>query len=350
MSKNENKLKISICVVALNEEKHLPLLLQNIKDQQYPHELTEIILIDSGSSDRTKEIMLNFSNEDRGFYSVRVLDNEKGTQAAGWNKAIQNASGDVIARIDAHAVIPPEFSVLAMALIDKGEDVVGGKRICITDRTDDWGKVLLAVENSLFGSGFNISRRSETARYVKSLFHGVYRRSVFERAGFFNECLLRTEDNEMHYRIREAGYKLLYDPKISSCQYIRDSFSKMLKQKFDNGFWIGATLGVCPGCISAYHLVPLAFVTGITISTGLALYHHYHLSILIWTAYFLFAISSTIAARHRDSGGILYCIMPLLFPILHIGYGLGTLIGIFNIPRIRKMNAKQARHASFRRL
>ena len=51
-----NKLKMSICVVALNEEDFLPNLLQNIKDQQYPHSLTEVVLVDSGSEDTTKAV------------------------------------------------------------------------------------------------------------------------------------------------------------------------------------------------------------------------------------------------------------------------------------------------------
>ena len=77
------QLKLSICVVALNEEKFLPRLLENLRDQTYPHQLTEVVLVDSGSSDGTKAIMQAFQREDNGFFSVQVLDNPKRAQAAG---------------------------------------------------------------------------------------------------------------------------------------------------------------------------------------------------------------------------------------------------------------------------
>ncbi len=83
------------------------------------------------------------------------------------------------------------------------------------------------------------------------------------RSVFFSENLLRTEDNEMHYRIREVGFKLCYDPRIVSYQYARSSFSKMLKQKYANGYWIGLTLKICPKCISLYHLIPFLFVSAV---------------------------------------------------------------------------------------
>jgi len=69
----------------------------------------------------------------------------------------------------------------------------------------------------------------------------MYKREVLEKVGFFNEKLLRTEDNEFHYRIRKAGYKLCYDDDIISYQHTRNSLSKMIKQKKANGMWIGLT-------------------------------------------------------------------------------------------------------------
>ena len=106
--------------------------------------------------------------------------------------------------------------------------------------------MLLQVENSLFGSSINSSRRSEEKAYVKTMFHAAYRREVLDKVGLFNEQLLRTEDNEFHYRIREAGYKLCYDPSFGSYQYARSDFKRMVKQKYGNGYWIGLTLKVCP--------------------------------------------------------------------------------------------------------
>ena len=82
-----------------------------------------------------------------------------------------------------------------------------------------------------------------------------------------NEALARTEDNEIHYRMRKAGFKLRFCPDIISYQHTRSSLPKMLKQKYANGYWIGKTSKVCPGCLSIYHFVPWAFVMAIIVTT-----------------------------------------------------------------------------------
>lgn len=326
------KLKLSICVVALNEDNFLPNLLQNIRDQQYPHRLTEVILVDSGSEDTTKSIMEAFKEESNGFYSVQVLNNPKRIQAAGWNIAISNATGDVISRIDAHTMLPKEFSRRVMKLIESGEDVVGGIRPCIIENDTPWGKTLLSTENSLFGSNVNRSRRSSKKKYVKTMFHASYRREVFDKTGLFNEKLIRTEDNEMHYRIREAGYKLCYNPEIVSYQFARSSLKQMIKQKYGNGYWIGLTLGVCPRCISIYHLVPTAFVLGIIITGIMAVAGIWHLAGLMWSLYFFFCMVNTLISISRERILPHKLCMPFIFFVLHVSYGLGTIVGLVSLP------------------
>lgn len=320
--------KLSIGIIAYNEEAFLPSLLDDMKAQKYPHELIEIVLIDSCSTDGTKAVMEKFQKENQDFYNIQVLDNPKKIQAAGWNVAIQNFTGDVLARIDAHTKVTPEYSLNVMKDITEGEMVVGGVRPAIIEKDTSWANVLLQVENSLFGSSINSSRRSEEKAYVKTMFHAAYRREVLDKVGLFNEKLLRTEDNEFHYRIREAGYKLCYDPSIVSYQYARSDFKRMVKQKYGNGYWIGLTLKVCPGCISLYHLVPFAFVVAIVLTTILSLFGVWQLSALMWGLYGLFAITNTILSGIQNGFYLQHLIMPVLFFILHVSYGIGTSVGI----------------------
>lgn len=320
--------KLSIGILAYNEESFLPKLLSDMKDQKYPHNLIEILLIDSCSTDRTKEIMNDFKAENKDFYSVQVLDNPKKSQAAGWNVAIKNFTGDVLARIDAHTKVSSEYSEKVMENIQNGEMVVGGIRPCVIEKESSWAKVLLQVENSLFGSSINKSRRSHEKTYVKTMFHAAYRREVIDKAGLFNENLIRTEDNEFHYRIREAGYKLCYDPSIVSYQYSRNSFSRMLKQKYGNGYWIGITLKVCPKCISLYHLVPALFVLAIVFTTILIPLGAWQLSAFMWILYLFFAVLNTIISANNSGFYIQSLIMPFMFLILHIAYGIGTIKGL----------------------
>ena len=327
-------LKLSICIIAYNEENFLPRLLEDIKSQEYPHEYTEVVLIDGMSQDKTKAIMEAFKAEDNGFYNVQVLDNPKRIQAAGWNVAVDNFTGDVLSRIDAHTHIPSDFSRKVMADIEQGENVVGGKRPCLVESDSKWAKMLLSTENALFGSSINSSRRSETKTYINTMFHASYRREVFEKVGHFNEKLIRTEDNEMHYRIREAGYKLLYDPEIVSYQYARSSLKRMIKQKFGNGYWIGQTVKVCPRCLSLYHFVPLAFVLAIIVTSVIAVFGFPWLSLIMWGLYGLFAFVSMIIAMINDGFSFAMLLMPAIFLVLHVSYGIGTLCGLLNFKRL----------------
>ena len=101
---------VSVCVVAYNEEKVLGNLLNDIKEQDYEHSKIEVVLIDSMSTDHTKDIMRDFQQQmSDDFKKIQVLENLKKKQASGWNVAIRNFSGDVMIRVDAHASIPPEF-------------------------------------------------------------------------------------------------------------------------------------------------------------------------------------------------------------------------------------------------
>lgn len=324
---------VSLCVIALNEEKFLPNLLNDLLGQTYPHDRTQIVLVDACSSDATKTIMNAFAQEHKHEYlGIVVADNPKRTQASGWNVAISHACADVIIRIDAHTHIPAEFAEKNMENLRSGEYVSGGIRPCVIENKTAWGNILLETENSLFGSSINISRRSMQKQYVKTMFHAAYRREVFEKVGGFNENLLRTEDNEMHYRIRQAGYKLCYDPQIVSYQYARSSLKRMIKQKYGNGYWIGLTLGVCPGCISLFHLVPFAFVMAIIFTTILAVCGWGFLSAMMWCAYGAFTLLGTVATIiNRKANGFIW-IMPLLFLILHVSYGVGTFVGLVEMP------------------
>jgi len=74
------------------------------------------------------------------------------------------------------------------------------------------------VEENMFGSSIANYRNSSEDRYVSSIFHGMYKREVFQKVGLVNEQLGRTEDNDIHYRIREHGYKIRYSPSILSYQ------------------------------------------------------------------------------------------------------------------------------------
>ena len=348
---------ITVCVIAYNEEKTLEKLLDQICCQDYDHSKMEIVLVNSNSTDSTEDIMNRFAkgNDKSGFYRVQILQNKKKTLPCGWNVALKSYSGDAILKIDAHATIPKDFVRKNVETLEQGENIVGGFRPNIIDESTPWKETLLLAENSMFGSSIAPYRRKQGKTYVKSMFHATYRREVFDKIGVFNENLGRTEDNEIHFRMREAGYKLCFVPEIISYQHIRSSFIKMIKQKYANGYWIGLTSGICPKCLSLYHFIPFAFVLAIIITTVFSItleiadcriaglnwlaITSYGITLLMWIAYWLLALCMSVVAiigKKKEQRNITNIALPLLFFVLHISYGIGTLIGMIRMPIWRK--------------
>ncbi|MDD6788502.1 MAG: glycosyltransferase family 2 protein [Lachnospira sp.] len=354
---------VTFAVIAYNEEKTLPRLLGQIAAQDYPHERMEVLLVDSASDDGTKKVMKDFAGQEgKSFASVRVLDNPGRTLPCGWNVILREAAGEAIVRVDAHAEIPADFVSENAAVLAEGEDVVGGRRPCITDEDTPWKNTLLMAESSMFGASFANYRRggkksgsaSGTEKlYVNSVFHGMYRKKVFDRVGPYNETLRRTEDNEMHWRIRRAGFRIRFAPQIVSREHIRGSLKAMLSQKAANGYWIALTCAVCPQCLSAFYFVPLIFTilailgTGISAvsaaagSTGTFARTVQVLTGLLFALYLSVAVLMSMSAGVKSRGRKLYFwMLPVLFFLLHVSYGLGTLAGFICLPFRRKTLVK----------
>ena len=336
--------KFSFITIAYNEEIHINNLLTDLKNQDYPHNDIEVILVDSNSTDSTKIIMNDFLNNN-DFLSCVVLDNPKKVLACGWNVALSQASGDVIVKIDAHGRIDFDFLTNVAKEIDNGEDIVGGQRITVFDGEDAWSKILAHAECSVFGSGIASYRRKSPKKYVKTLGHAAYRKKVFDTVGNFNESFVRTEDNEIHYRMRKAGFKFCQCPNIYSYLHARSSLKSMLKQKRGNGWWIGITFPKCPKCLSLYNFVPLAFVMSVFLSLAIGVITgFYGLLITVIAAYFVAAVAATIVEIKKEKDKSLYlglCLLPILFFLMHFYYGIFTLFGLLYSPFFKTNKEKK---------
>ena len=321
---------VSLGIIAFNEESYLPALLQDILCQSFPLSQIDLVLIDSMSDDTTRSIMESFLHEHScKFNNIRVFENKGRWLPNGWNVFLDNLIGDILIKVDAHSHIPNDFVCKMVGCIVYGHyDVVGGKRPTILKDNTSWAATLLEAENALFGSGLAVFRTSDKARYVKSVFHGAYRKEVFEKVGGFNEKLRRTEDNEIHWRIRKNGFKIWYDPSIVSYQYARPTLGKMVKQKYLNGFWIGKTVWTCPFCFSIYHFVPLAFVLTLLCSAIISYWSLIPL-LVICSLYGLFDLVNMTMSMIKNKSPLMVVLI-FVFPMLHLAYGLGTLLGILS--------------------
>lgn len=336
---------VSLCMIAYNESDAVDGLFRDIQLQDYPHHLMEVVFVDSMSTDDTRDKMERFKNIGYGFRNVSVVQCAKRNQAFSWNAALMTAKGDVIIRVDAHARIPRNFVSRNVYNLRQGENVVGGGRPNITSGVSPWKLTLLAAEDSLFGSSVASYRRPPTQKeYLDSLFHAAYRREVIQKVGGFNENLGRTEDNEFHYRIRMAGYKLCCCPDIISYQHSRNDLRGMIRQKYSNGRWIGLTLSECPGCLSYFHFAPFAFVMMIILCSIFAAFGFPILLYTLLIIYGMFDVVNSVGCFTMKNLQPQFVFLPIIFPLLHISYGIGTIVGLIQIPfwqkKIKKSSAK----------
>ena len=318
---------VSVIVGLLNEEKFLPRLIEDFKKQTYDHDEIELIFIDGMSKDSSWKILEDFKNSNHDFYDVVLLKNPKVILSAGMNVGIKAARGECILKVDCHSHITDNFIENNVKIIEEGEDVCGGPRPNIIENADNFSKTLLLVEENMFGSGIADYRKKTTKKYVSSVFQGMYKKSIFDKIGLLDEKVGRVEDNELHYRIRKNGYNIRYSNDILSYQYTRPTLKRMLKQKYSNGYWIGKVSHVYPKAFSIFHFVPLAFVLAIIFSLCMIPITSIFI-VLLSSIYFLFTILITIMIIINNKFNITILLMPIILFLIHVYYGVGTLVGL----------------------
>lgn len=318
-------MKVSIIITARNEEKYLPMLFEDILNQTFPLQNIEVVLMDSNSTDNTRLVMEEFKKNNETL-SVQIVTNERQIQAAGFNEGVKHATGDVVLKIDAHSRIPADFVQKNVDEILAGAYVCGGNRPTIVDSADDFSKTLHIVEESALGSSIANYRKSDVKRKVNSIFHGMYRKEVFDKVGLADERLLRTEDNEFHYRVRKAGYDIIFNPEIESYQYIRPTFTKMIQQKFANGYWIGLTSHVCRDCLSLFHFGPGVFVATLLVLMMLTLVSFVPLLTVVFL-YLLAVLGLSIFEISKQKFNPTLLLIPFIMIAIHFAYGVGTIKG-----------------------
>ncbi|MFA5240018.1 MAG: glycosyltransferase family 2 protein [Phycisphaerae bacterium] len=326
---------VSILLVVRNGKDYLQDCIDSLIYQDYPREKMEFLFIDGCSEDGTYALLeqkvAELKQQD---YQARIFVNEKKILASGWNLGIREAHGDYVCRIDAHSRIPQNFVRKNVACIAKGEKIVGGMRITEFPK-DKSSYLLFLAEKSKFGSGIANYRHKQKAGYVDTIAHAVYSREVFIKVGGYNECLIRNQDMEIHYRMKKAGFKFFYDPTIKSYHLARNKFSELLKQKYGNGKWIALTLMFQPKCFAVRHYVPFIFTFSLIMSLLIGLLGNWMFLKLLSSAYLVGAFIFTFKALlDKNSKGVrLFCfLLPIIFLSMHLTYGLGTIVGFMQMP------------------
>jgi hypothetical protein len=261
-----------------------------------------------------------------------VLENQGRTLPCGWNIAISNASLPFLLRLDAHSRLPSDFLNHCATALATGHFVAGG--IVTTVSNSNISRLARVAEMSRFCGSAATFRRPVSAGIVDTLAYAAYHRSVFAAVGLFDERLTRNQDNEMHFRMRKAGYQFYMDPAIRSQYRMRSTFKAVLKQKFSNGYWGPLAMSVAPGCMAFRHLAPAALVMGLVALALIGTLAGAWWPLLIYAVLYCGAGLRATHADYREGRLTLFdaLIAPLASLPIHIVYGIGTIAGAISVP------------------
>ncbi len=318
---------VSILIPVHNEEAYIDRCLQAVLTQDYPADLMEVWIADGLSADGTREIIADYMNQ---YSNIFLVDNPGRIVPTGLNLLIPKAKGDIIIRVDGHCVIAPDYvSNCVRHLQQDGVDGVGGPMRSIGE--DLISQVTALAMSSKFGVG-NSSFRTESGvtKLTDTVPFPAYTHAIIEKVGLYDEELVRNQDDEYNYRIREAGGKILLADDIRSIYYSRGSLKKLWKQYFQYGFWKVRVWQKHPHQMSLRQFIPLVFVLALILTLLLSFLVPWGWMVLVvlLAAYLLANLSASIMTA-SDQGCKKISLLPLAFAIIHLSYGLGFLVGLF---------------------
>jgi len=324
---------VSVVIPCWNEAGFVADFLDSVLGGSYPADRMEILLVDGMSDDGTRDVVCAYAQRHP---HLRLLDNPGRSKPVALNLGIRAARGDVIIRLDVHAVYPPDYIAdCVRGLVEHPDaDNVGGVRRSAPRTGGLLGRAIALSTTDAFGAGNSKYRvGAREPQWVDTVFGGCYRREVFDRIGLFDEALTRAQDREFNHRLRQAGGRILLLPEITCTYYARSDYRSFCSWIFEAGYWpFRASRSVGRWIGSWRNVVPLGFV--LATAGGLAL-SPFSPAVRRLTAGMLGVYgaatvyySARVARRSRDP--LLLAGMPVVFVTTHVVYGAGSVWGILD--------------------
>lgn len=318
---------VTLLVPMRNEEVYISRLLTSIQKQNYPVNNFEVLFFDGLSSDHTYSIVENFLV---GFPIGNLYTNPKKTQACAWNLGLRLAKGDIIGIVSAHCELAPDYiSNLVETIQRTGAELVGGPTHAEAKGIIA-GTIALAL-NSPFGVGNAKFHYTNKEIEVDTVFMGACLRSVYKRIGGFDEEMVRNQDDEFSYRLRENGGKIICNPAIRSRYFNQSTLMGLWKQYYQYGFYKVRVLQKHPRQMSLRQFIPPAFVSALLVSLLLTLFAPWGwMAFLMVGGSYLVANLAASLITAGKKGWRHFSLLPLTYAILHLSYGLGFLVGLIH--------------------
>ncbi|MGN6617750.1 MAG: glycosyltransferase family 2 protein [Ilyomonas sp.] len=329
-----NKPLVSVIIPVYNEINYIESMVNSVLNQDQKNYFLELLVVDGGSTDGTREKIIQLQQKHP---HIQFLNNEKRIAPSAFNKGIEYANGDYIAILGAHSNYDSNYLDTCLAELNKNNCIACSGKVEVAKDDKDLQSVLI---HCMLTSKFGVSSGSyRTAKegVGEQCPYPVFKRSVFNEVGLYNETLIRNQDNDMNYRIRKKGYKLYYTHRVNAYYYPKQKIKDLLNYAIRTGEANATSLKINPESMSARHLIPFLFCSFV-IASLLTIFA----SLLFFTSFTQIVVvsSSAILLLHLLIGfteairslsktkQLIILVLPFLFFFFHFCYGWGTLKGL----------------------
>ena len=327
--------RVSVIVPCYNEERFIGQTLENLITQ-YPSQAYEIIVVDGMSDDSTRDVVEQFQNSHPESLIRLVLNPDRNIPKS-LNLGIEHATGEVIARMDAHAFPSTGYIRRCVEVLSNGEAEVVGMP-CLVQASGDTATargIALAVSHP-FGIGdarYRLTGDRDRQEAVDTVAFACFSKSLWQMLGGYDETLLTNEDYDFNYRARLQGLRVILD-RSEHCNYFaRESVSKLSTQYRRYGKWKARMIRRHPRSIRIRHLVAPCFVVSIILLAAIGLWKTEAWFVLAAELVVYLVLATVFAmqatSKARETTSVLF-VLPLIFLVTHLSWGASFLLGLFS--------------------
>jgi len=194
--------------------------------------------------------------------------------------------------------------------------------------------ILNALSIPVISGGSRTFSQEEVRRLVDAIpmSNAIFWRGVLEEIGGFSPDLRYCEDADLCYRVRAAGYKLLYDPRVSmehnwKVKGVMDLWKYMIRygrgraDAIRKRRYLFSVINVLPSLVLIGF--PILFALGVMLG-GIFLW----LPAAFLSLYLVLLVAGGIYGYLKFRDALMFVITPVVGVITHMGYGLGFLYGL----------------------
>lgn len=222
---------VSIIIPAYNEEKVLEKSVRSLLDLEYAN--YEIIIVNDGSSDNTKEIAESLVGYQQGVKSkikISLVNKPNGGKASALNLGIKMSKADFVLCMDGDSLLTP-FS-LKMGIRHFVNPLIGA--VAGNVKVLNRGKFFTDLQALEYLEGLNMARSAQSSIRLVNIIPGpigLFRKEAIESAGLYTSDTY-AEDADLTLRVLSKGWKIYYEPKSVSYTEAPVKLQQLLKQRY----------------------------------------------------------------------------------------------------------------------